>query len=129
MVHHITKAVFILLGKGHFILLLVNLIIISILFFTSDVLNLLTFINSLFYVAFFYFVVALLLFVIKGRILDGLTRSFRRFGKIMSRGLFDFDDNGSPSQWVNRSFLRYMQFQAAVLIGLMLILLAIYYLI
>lgn len=47
---------------------------------------------------------------------------------MMSRGVLDFDDNGYPSEWVNRSFLRYMQLQAAVLIGLMLILLAVYYL-
>ncbi|WP_179106588.1 DUF3899 domain-containing protein [Terribacillus halophilus] len=116
-------------GKGHFILLTINLVITFVLFLASDEQNLLTLINSFFYVAFFYFVVALLLFVVKGRVLDGITRSFRRFGKMMSKGLLDFEENGEPSQWVNRSFLRYMQFQAAVLIALMLILLAIYYLI
>ena len=47
----------------------------------------------------------------------------------MSRGMIDLEENGEPSEWVNRSFLSYMQIQAAVLIGLMLIFLAIYYLI
>lgn len=116
-------------GKRNLILLLINLAITGLLFFLSDQHNLLSLINSLFYVAFFYFIVALLLFVIKGRVLDGITRSFRRFGKYMSRGMIDLEENGEPSEWVNRSFLSYMQIQAAVLIVLMLILLTIYYLI
>ena len=118
-----------LFGKWNWILLLINLAITGVLFFLSDQQNLLSLINSIFYVAFFYFIVAMLLFVIKGRVLDGITRSFRKFGKVMSKGMLDFEENGDPSEWVNRSFLSYMQFQAAVLIGLMLILLALFYLI
>ncbi|MFP7168788.1 DUF3899 domain-containing protein [Terribacillus sp. 7520-G] len=117
-----------LFGKWNWILLLINLVITAVLFFLSDQQSLLSLINSIFYVAFFYFIVGMLLFVIKGRVLDGITRSFRRFGKVMSKGLFDFEENGVPSEWVNRSFLSHMLFQAAVLIGLMLILLAIFYL-
>ncbi|MFP7494791.1 DUF3899 domain-containing protein [Terribacillus saccharophilus] len=116
-------------GKRNLILLLINLAIIAVLFFLSDQQNLLSLINSIFYVAFFYFIIGLLLFVIKGRVLDGITRSFRRFSKMMSKGTLDFEENGDPSAWVNKSFLHYMLCQAAVLIGLMLILLAIFYLI
>ncbi|PAE15783.1 hypothetical protein CHH91_12545 [Virgibacillus sp. 7505] len=117
----------IILGKLHWILLVINLLITLTVFLTGEK-DLFHLINAVFYVAFFYFVVTLILVVIKGRVLDGIVHSFRKFGKFKSRGLYDFEENGAPSDWVNRNFLSYIRFQALVLIGILLILLAIYYL-
>jgi hypothetical protein len=118
----------IILGKLHWILLVINLLITLTVFLTGEAKDLFHLINAVFYVAFFYFVVTLILVVIKGRVLDGIVYSFRKFGKFKSRGLYDFEENGAPSDWVNRNFLSYIRFQALVLIGILLILLAIYYL-
>lgn len=117
-----------ILGKWNWILLVINLLITLTVFLTGDAKDLFHLINAVFYVAFFYFVVTLILVVIKGRVLDGIVYSFRKFGKFTSRGLYDFDENGAPSEWVNRTFLSYIRFQTFVLIGILLILLAIYYL-
>ncbi|WP_179867377.1 DUF3899 domain-containing protein [Terribacillus saccharophilus] len=117
------------MGKLHWILLVINLLITLTVFLTGDAKDLLHLINAVFYVAFFYFVVTLILVVIKGRVLDVFIYTFRKFGKIRRGGLYDFGETGAPSEWVNRSFLSYIRFQALVLIGILLILLAIYYLI
>jgi len=117
-----------ILGKWHWILLVINMTISLIVFLTGETRDLLHLINAVFYIAFFYFIVMLILVVIKGRVLDGIVYSFRKFRKFTSRGLFDFEENGAPSEWVNRSFLSYIRFQVLVLIGILLILLAIYYL-
>jgi hypothetical protein len=117
--------------KDHFVFLCINLGIILI-FFTllgSDH-NFIEFINTLFYISFFYFLLFLSLFTSKGGFFDGLVYSFRRFNHVMFHSkdyLEEWKEKPLPSENINLRFYQLLKVQTGLLIGLLIILLVIFY--
>ncbi|MFC0524778.1 DUF3899 domain-containing protein [Pontibacillus salicampi] len=111
--------------------LLIN-VVFSIVFFLliAPIYNLYHFINSVFYVSYFYLMAALLLFVIKGKFFDAFTYSLRRFQNRMMKDqdlMDEWKTKKLPSEWVRPSVLKALFFQGAVLSFGMIVLLAYFY--
>jgi len=85
-----------------------------------------SYIDSLFYVSYFYLFFGLIMVVLKGRFLDGITYSFRRFrNRVFKNGdyLDDWEQKPLPSEIVRPSILKMFLFQGTVLaVGLVLLL-------
>ncbi|QHE51455.1 DUF3899 domain-containing protein [Pontibacillus sp. HMF3514] len=98
--------------------------------FISPVYDLQRYINSLFYVSYFYLFFGLIMFVIKGKFLDGITYSFRRVGNRLSKNtdyLDDWESKPMPSEVVSPSVMKMFFFQGTVLTIAMLLLLGYFY--
>lgn len=111
--------------------LLIN-VVFSIVFFLliAPIYNLYHFINSVFYVSYFYLMAALLLFVIKGKFFDAFTYSLRRFQNRMMKDqdlMDEWKTKKLPSEWIRPSVLKALFFQGAVLSFGMIVLLAYFY--
>ncbi|PBB06119.1 DUF3899 domain-containing protein [Salimicrobium humidisoli] len=117
--------------KKPFFVLLVNFVITALLFlFNSPEYTLKYYINSVFYVVFFYLFIALIMWVIRGRFFDGIAYSFRRFYNKTSKQrayLEEWKGKPLPSETVNRSWLRMFFFQGVIMLMVMFVLLFFYY--
>ncbi|WP_255437594.1 DUF3899 domain-containing protein [Thalassobacillus sp. CUG 92003] len=117
--------------KNKWFFLLLNLFLATLFFLiTAPSYNLFNYINQLFYLAYFYLVVALLMWVIRGGFFDGITYSFRRFADRVSRNrdyLDDWETKKLPSQTVNNEVLKFFFFQGVFLSSGLLGLLVVYY--
>ncbi|WP_237458314.1 DUF3899 domain-containing protein [Pontibacillus yanchengensis] len=99
-------------------------------FIWAPMYDLFHYINSLFYVSYFYVMISLLMIVIKGKFLDAITYSFRRFNNRMSKDrdyLDDWEQKPLPSQMVRPSVLKMFIFQGVALTVGMLGLLTYFY--
>ena len=112
-------------------LLSLNFALSFILFaFIAPVYDLKFYINSLFYVSYFYLFFGLIMFVLKGKFLDGITYSFRRVGNRISKKsdfLDDWETRTLPSEIVRPSVMKMFFFQGIVLTFGMLILMGYLY--
>jgi len=112
-------------------LLSINFVLSLILFaFLSPVYDLKSYINSLFYVSYFYLFFGLIMFVLKGKFLDGITYSFRRVGNRISKNgdyLDDWEKKPLPSEIVRPSVMKMFFFQGIVLTVGMMILIGYFY--
>ncbi|MDC3417209.1 DUF3899 domain-containing protein [Aquibacillus salsiterrae] len=89
---------------------------------------LLSMINTLFYVGFFYLTCSLLMFTIKGKFFDGIVYGFRKVAASFSRPVFDEEENKpQPSERISKPVLTFFLFQGTFLTIIMVILLTIYY--
>lgn len=118
--------------KKHFIVFVLNLTCIFILFFIfGSEHSFLQFINSVFYISFLYLIVFLFLFTSKGGFFDGLVYGFRRFNHTMFHSkdfLEEWKERPLPSEKVNLSFYQVLKVQTGLLVGVLFILLVIFYL-
>ncbi|GGD18120.1 DUF3899 domain-containing protein [Pontibacillus salipaludis] len=87
--------------------------------FLSPIPNLFYYINVLFYLSFIYIVIATILIVVRGRLLDGI---FRR-----NKEENHSTDNASTPSFTSAIFIRSFLFQGALLGFAMAISLAVYY--
>ncbi|UFU00565.1 DUF3899 domain-containing protein [Radiobacillus kanasensis] len=107
-----------------------NVGIAFILTIVSTDLSIIGFINGLFYVSLVYIMFSLILFIIRGKFLDGVTFGFRRFRSRVSKHDMDYlEELPLPSNRVNDTFYRLIYVQAVVLTGFDIVLLMIYYLV
>ncbi|KGX92688.1 hypothetical protein N781_15345 [Pontibacillus halophilus JSM 076056 = DSM 19796] len=113
--------------------LLLNLCVATLLFFIlSESRSLVTYINMTFYFSYVYFFIGLVMLVVKGKFIDGVTYSFRRFSNRMNISrhkdyMDDWETKKLPSELINAHTYRTVWFQAFGMIGFMLILLFFYY--
>lgn len=117
--------------KNEWIFLLCNiaLSILLFLFLIADY-TFVNYINVLFYISFIYILTASLLFVIKGKFIDGITYGFRRFRDTMSNQqdyLEEWKERPFLSEKINAGFQRAISFQAWALLLVLIVLLIIYY--
>ena len=112
-------------------LLSINFALSLLLFaFLAPVYDLKSYINSLFYVSYFYLFFGLIMFVLKGKFLDGITYSFRRVGNRISKNadyLDDWETKPLPSEIVRPSVMKMFFFQGIVLTVGMIILIGYFY--
>ncbi|WP_345240230.1 hypothetical protein [Pontibacillus salipaludis] len=87
--------------------------------FLSPLQNLFHYINILFYLSFVYILIATILIVVRGRLLDGI---FRR-----NKEAIHSTDNASTPPFTSAAFIRSFLFQGAMLGFVMAISLAVYY--
>ncbi|MFJ7933310.1 DUF3899 domain-containing protein [Sporosarcina sp. NPDC096371] len=117
--------------KNKWFILILNFCLSLMLFFIfASQYNLVHFINILFYVSSVYLIVFLILFIANGRFFDGVTFSFRRFRRSMSKQkdhLHEVEVQRLPSEMINKSFYRFTLFQGISLLIILIILLIIYY--
>lgn len=117
--------------KNNWILLGLHLGFVSLLFlFSVQPMELIHFINLLFYVNAFYLILLLTLFIINGRFLDGLAFGLRRARYMLSKKkdyLSEDEKKPLPSEKVNKSFYRFVRFQAIGLLIPLLLLMLVYY--
>lgn len=117
--------------KNNWILLGLHLGFVSLLFlFSAQPMELIHFINLLFYVNAFYLILLLTLFIINGRFLDGLAFGLRRARYMLSKKkdyLSEDEKKPLPSEKVNKSFYRFVRFQAIGLLIPLLLLMLVYY--
>ncbi|SDJ44643.1 DUF3899 domain-containing protein [Salimicrobium halophilum] len=113
------------------VVVLLNFLIASVMFLmNAPEYTLFYYINSVFYIVFFYLFVALLMWVIRGKFFDGVTYSFRRFYSKVSKQrdyLEEWKEKPLPSDTINHSWLRMFFFHGSLMLIAMLLLLAIYY--
>ena len=111
--------------------LLLNFILTIVIFFIfSSTYNLLNFINALFYLNLLYLIIVLLMYTIKGGFFDGVTYGFRKFNSMMFKPndyLEEWREKPLPSEKHNASLYQRLKFQAISLLGLLILLLFIYY--
>ncbi|WP_400244360.1 DUF3899 domain-containing protein [Niallia sp. JL1B1071] len=111
--------------------LLINIFITGILFFIfSSEYSFVHYINTVFYLSFFYIVVFLFLYIAKGGFFDGVTFSFRRFHHVILKNddyLEEWKEKPLPSQKFNKRLYAALKFQALLLLIYLLILLFIHY--
>ncbi|MFG6149460.1 DUF3899 domain-containing protein [Halobacillus sp. B23F22_1] len=109
----------------------INLLLISLIFsLLAPAYDLVTFIDLLFYLCFFYLFIGLLLWIIKGGFFDAITYSFRKVTNRVAKNkdyLDDFEDKPLPSQMFKRKFVHFFLFQGAILLIALLLLLIVYY--
>ncbi|WP_101843477.1 DUF3899 domain-containing protein [Halobacillus sp. Marseille-P3879] len=109
----------------------INLLLIGLLFILfAPAYNLITFIDLLFYLSFFYLFVGLLLWIIKGGFFDAITYSFRKVTNRVAKNkdyLDDFEDKPLPSQMFKKKFAYFFLFQGAILLAALIVLLVVYY--
>lgn len=110
-----------------------NLLVSLLIFFIfSSTYNLLNFINSVFYLSFFYLITVLFMYTAKGGFFDGVTFGFRRFNTLMFKKndyFEDWRDKPLPSEKFNASLYQRLKFQTISLLVLLTILLFLYYVI
>jgi len=108
-----------------------NLLLVSLLFaILAPVYDLFHFINQLFYIAYFYLFVGILLWVIRGGFFDAITYSMRRFYNRVSKQqdyLDDWKQKPLPSQTIESTWLKFFLFHGGMLTAGLLALLALYY--
>ncbi|ASF38793.1 hypothetical protein CEH05_06560 [Halobacillus halophilus] len=108
-----------------------NLLLVSLLFaIMAPVYDLFHFINQLFYIAYFYLFVGILLWVIRGGFFDAITYSMRRFYNRVSKQqdyLDDWKQKPLPSQTIESTWLKFFLFHGGMLTAGLLALLALYY--
>jgi Domain of unknown function (DUF3899) len=117
--------------KKKWLFLLVNILLTFTFFFifASDY-NLMQYINSLFYLSFFYLIIVLLMYTIRGGFFDGVTFGFRRFNHLMFKRndyLEEWREKPLPSENFNAGIYQSLKFQGIALFVLLLILLILYY--
>ncbi|WP_430790003.1 DUF3899 domain-containing protein [Virgibacillus flavescens] len=117
--------------KNKWVFLLINIFTSTIIFLVSaSTYNFKHFINSIFYLTMVYVILMLFLFIIKGRFFDGISWSFRRFRSIMFKEgdyLLELGDSPKPSDRISISFYRFILFQTSALVGIIILILGIYY--
>lgn len=117
--------------KNKWFFFLINIFVSILLFLIySPAYNLKYFIDSLFYVTVVYLIFMLFLFIVRGRFLDGITWSFRKFASIMSKNrdyLEELGDNPMLSERINITFYRFIVFQTLALLVTLVLLLVVYY--
>ncbi|KHE68146.1 DUF3899 domain-containing protein [Halobacillus sp. BBL2006] len=117
--------------RNKWMMLLFNVMVVTLLFAVlAPVYDLFHYINQLFYIAYFYLFVGLLLWVIRGGFFDAITYSFRRFSNKMAKQkdyLDDWKEKPLPSQTVEKSWLSFFLFHGSMLALGLLALLAVYY--
>ncbi|SFF74157.1 protein of unknown function [Halobacillus alkaliphilus] len=108
-----------------------NILLVSLLFaILAPVYDLFHFINQLFYIAYFYLFVGILLWVIRGGFFDAITYSMRRFYNRVSKQqdyLDDWKQKPLPSQTIESTWLKFFLFHGGMLTAGLLALLALYY--
>lgn len=108
-----------------------NITLVSLLFIVlAPDYNLLHYINQLFYFAYFYIFIGIIMWVVKGGFFDGITYGFRRFSNRMSKNkdyLDDWKEKPLPSQTINKSLPGFFMFHGSVLSIGLIALLFIYY--
>ncbi|GGF15444.1 hypothetical protein GCM10010954_12620 [Halobacillus andaensis] len=109
----------------------INLLLISLIFsLLAPAYDLVTFIDLLFYLCFFYLFIGLLLWTIKGGFFDAITYSFRKVTNRVAKNkdyLDDFENKPLPSQMFKKKFVHFFLFQGAILLIALLLLLVVYY--
>ncbi|ELK45209.1 DUF3899 domain-containing protein [Halobacillus sp. ACCC02827] len=117
--------------RNKWLMILFNFALVTGLFFLlSPEHDLFHYINQLFYLAYFYLFIGILMWVIRGGFFDGIAYGFRRFYSTMSKQkdyLDDWKEKPLPSQTIGRSWLRFFLFQGSVLTVGLLALLVFYY--
>ena len=112
-------------------ILLTNIIVTFIFFFIfASKYNLLHYINTVFYLSFFYTVIFIFMYIAKGGFFDGVTFSFRRFNHVMFKKddyLEEWKDKPLPSEKINSSFYTSLRFQVMMLLLYLALLLIIFY--
>ncbi len=116
--------------KNKWVLFLLNILFSLFLFLIlANEHNLLHYINTLFYVCFFYILLFLLQYTMKSGFFDGITFGFRRFNHIIFKRndyLEEWREKPLPSEKINRSSYRTFMF-LAVNLSLVLVLLLFWY--
>lgn len=117
--------------RNKWMMLAVNIVFVTLLFVVlAPVYDLHHYINQLFYIAYFYLFVGILLWVIRGGFFDAITYSFRRFSNRVSKQkdyMDDWEEKPLPSQTVEQSWLKFFLFHGSSLTIGLLVLLAFYY--
>ncbi|UJL46127.1 DUF3899 domain-containing protein [Virgibacillus sp. NKC19-16] len=118
--------------KNKWLFLLTNLFLaLVLLLLFAPAYNLIHYINYLFYINFFYLLLTLFIYTINHGFYDGVTFGFRRFFGIMSKNkdhMEEWKERALPSEKMNNTFYRGVQFQGVALFVILVILLVIYYL-
>lgn len=109
----------------------VNIALVTILFIAlAPVYDLLHYINQLFYIAYFYIFIGIIMWVVRGGFFDGITYGFRRFSNRMSKQkdyLDDWKEKPLPSQTIHKSLPKFFLFHGFMLSAGLVALLFIYY--
>ncbi|WP_022792932.1 DUF3899 domain-containing protein [Marinococcus halotolerans] len=117
--------------KLNFSVFTANLIAAGLLLFIfSPAFGLLNMINYVFYVGLFYLIVFIAAFVMRGGFFDAITHSFRKVAHRLAPSrpsTQGWEQRLAPSEVVQTSFFRVLFIQTTSLIGLDLLLLAVYY--
>ncbi len=117
--------------KNKWFIFCLNIAIVTILFITlAPAYDLFHYINQLFYIAYFYIFVGIIMWVIRGGFFDGITYGFRRFTNRMSKQrdyLDDWEEKPLPSQTVHKTLPRFFLFHGTLLGVSLLALLFLYY--
>lgn len=117
--------------KNKWFMVIINIILVSLLFFVlAPDYGLLHYINQLFYFAYFYIFIGIIMWVVKGGFFDGITYGFRRFSSKISKHkdyLDDWEEKPLPSQTINKSVPGFFLFHGIVLSIGLLALLFLYY--
>ncbi|UOR13131.1 DUF3899 domain-containing protein [Halobacillus amylolyticus] len=117
--------------RSKWTIVILNFFLCILLFvFWAPAQDLLNFINLLFYIAYVYLFIGLILWVVRGGFFDGITYSMRRFTNRMSKNkdyLDEWEDRPLPSEMVHRSWSRFFMFQGVILCIGLAALLAVYY--
>lgn len=117
--------------RNKWMIFICNVLIVTLLFATmAPVYDLFHYINHLFYIAYFYLFVGILLWVIRGGFFDAITYSFRRFSNRVSKQkdyIDDWKEKPLPSQTIEKSWLGFFLFHGGMLTIGLLALLTIYY--
>ncbi|MBH0228787.1 DUF3899 domain-containing protein [Halobacillus yeomjeoni] len=119
------------LMRNKWMMLTFNVGIVTLLFAVlAPVYDLFHYINQLFYIAYFYLFVGILLWVIRGGFFDAITYSFRRFTNRVSKQkdyMDDWKQKPMPSETVEKSWLKFFLFHGVLLTIGVLTLLVVYY--
>ncbi|SFJ65585.1 protein of unknown function [Halobacillus dabanensis] len=117
--------------KNKWFMVIMNITLVSLLFIVlAPDYNLLHYINQLFYFAYFYIFIGIIMWVVKGGFFDGITYGFRRFSNRMSKNkdyLDDWKEKPLPSKTINKSLPGFFIFHGIVLSIGLIVLLFIYY--
>ncbi|CDQ21029.1 protein of unknown function [Halobacillus karajensis] len=117
--------------KNKWVMFAVNIALVTILFIAlAPVYDLLHYINQLFYIAYFYIFIGIIMWVVRGGFFDGITYGFRRFSNRMSKQkdyLDDWKEKPLPSQTIHKSLPKFFLFHGFMLSAGLVALLFIYY--
>ncbi|WP_226579923.1 DUF3899 domain-containing protein [Halobacillus litoralis] len=117
--------------RNKWLMAVINILIVTLLYVVlSPVYDLFHYINQLFYMAYFYIFIGIIMWVIRGGFFDGITYGFRRFTSTMSRNkdyLDDWKEKPLPSQTISKSWPMFFLFHGTMLTIGLLALLFIYY--
>lgn len=117
--------------KNKWVLFVLNILFSLILFLIlANEPNILQYINTLFYLCFFYILLFLIQYTMKSGFFDGITFGFRRFNHIVFKRndyLEEWRDKPLPSEKINHSSYRIIMFQGVSLILVLIMLIFMYY--